>query len=45
MHKSLAKAELAVMNLLWRMADRLTAREIRERLYPDETDDPGQERE
>ena len=37
MHKSLAKAELAVMNLLWHMVDRLTAREIRERLYPDET--------
>ena len=30
----LANAELAVMNLLWRN-DRLTARQIREQLYPD----------
>ena len=30
----LANAELAVMDLLWRN-DRLTARQIRERLYPD----------
>lgn len=33
---SLANAELAIMDLLWRQ-DRLTARQIRERLYPDET--------
>lgn len=32
----LANAELAVMNLLWQN-DRLTARQIREQLYPDET--------
>ncbi|NKB67842.1 MAG: BlaI/MecI/CopY family transcriptional regulator [Candidatus Latescibacteria bacterium] len=32
----LANAELAVMNLLWQ-EDRLTARQIRERLYPDAT--------
>ncbi len=31
---SLANAELAVMNLLWQKG-RLTARQIRERLYPD----------
>jgi BlaI family transcriptional regulator, penicillinase repressor len=31
---SLANAELAVMDLLWQQ-DRLTARQIRERLYPD----------
>ena len=31
---ALANAELAVMNLLWE-ADRLTARQIREQLYPD----------
>jgi predicted transcriptional regulator len=30
----LANAELAVMELLWQ-SDRLTARDIRERLYPD----------
>jgi len=30
----LANAELAIMDLLWR-ADRLTARQIREQLYPD----------
>lgn len=32
----LANAELAVMNLLWQ-EDRLTARQIREQLYPDAT--------
>jgi len=32
----LANAELAVMDLLWQ-ADRLTARQIREQLYPDTT--------
>jgi len=32
----LANAELAVMNLLWQN-DRLTARQIREQLYPDTT--------
>ena len=32
----LANAELAVMDLLWRN-DRMTARQIRESLYPDET--------
>lgn len=32
----LANAELAIMDLLW-TADRLTAREIREKLYPDAT--------
>ncbi len=32
----LANAELAVMNLLWQ-DDRLTARRIREQLYPDAT--------
>ncbi|MDE0595754.1 MAG: BlaI/MecI/CopY family transcriptional regulator [Roseibacillus sp.] len=31
---SIANAEMAVMNLLWE-SDRLTAREIRENLYPD----------
>jgi len=31
----LANAELAIMNLLWKQ-DRLTARQIREELYPDE---------
>ena len=34
--RHLADAELAVMNLLWRN-ERLTAREIREQLYPDAT--------
>jgi len=34
--QQLANAELAVMNLLWQ-TDRLTARQIREQLYPDET--------
>jgi len=33
-HQPLANAELAVMNLLWNAADRLTARQIREQLYP-----------
>lgn len=33
----LANAELAVMHLLWQNDDRLTARQIREQLYPDET--------
>lgn len=32
----LANAELAIMELLWRQ-ERVTAREIRERLYPDAT--------
>ncbi len=32
---SLANAELAIMNLLWQQ-DRMTAREIREELYPDD---------
>lgn len=32
----LANAELAIMNLLWQQ-DRMTARHIREELYPDET--------
>lgn len=32
----LANAELAIMNLLWKK-DRLTARQIREQLYPDKT--------
>ncbi len=35
MNPSLANAELAVMDLLWETADRMTAREIREQLYPD----------
>ena len=34
MNQSLANAELAVMDLLWEN-DRMTAREIREQLYPD----------
>ncbi|MHC4435203.1 MAG: BlaI/MecI/CopY family transcriptional regulator [Planctomycetota bacterium] len=33
----LANAELAVMDLLWRNDEPLTARHIRERLYPDAT--------
>ena len=33
---ALANAELAVMNLLWQ-DDRLTARQMREQLYPDAT--------
>jgi predicted transcriptional regulator len=32
---ALANAELAVMDLLWRTDDRMTARQIREPLYPD----------
>lgn len=36
MNHSLANAELAVMDLLWRKDDKMTAREIREALYPDE---------
>ncbi len=35
-HPPLANAELAVMELLW-AEDRLTARQIREQLYPDST--------
>ena len=35
-HASLANAELAIMDLLWNEG-RLTARQMRERLYPDET--------
>jgi len=34
MSQTLANAELAVMNLLWQKDDRMTAREIREQLYP-----------
>lgn len=38
MRQALANAELAVMNLLWdNSPDRMTAREIREQLYPDKT--------
>lgn len=33
----MANAELAVMHLLWQKDGRMTARQIRERLYPDET--------
>jgi len=33
-HQPLANAELAVMNPLWAAAARLTARQIREQLYP-----------
>lgn len=36
MNQPLANAELAVMDLLWEN-DRMTARQIREQLYPDET--------
>ncbi len=36
MSRTLANAELAVMDLLWKKADRMTAREIRESLYADE---------
>jgi BlaI family penicillinase repressor len=36
MKQPLANAELAVMDLLWQ-EDSLTARQIRERLYPDST--------
>lgn len=34
---SLANAELAVMDLLWKTNGRVTARQIREQLYPDAT--------
>lgn len=34
---NLANAELAVMNLLWESGERMTARDIREQLYPDST--------
>ena len=34
---ALANAELAVMNLLWQNNDPITARHIREQLYPDTT--------
>lgn len=37
MKQRMANAELAVMNLLWQSDDRMTARKIREQLYPDET--------
>jgi BlaI family transcriptional regulator, penicillinase repressor len=37
MNQSLANAELAVMDLLWQTGDRMTARQIREQLYPDAT--------
>ena len=37
MSQNLANAELAVMNLLWDTNTRMTAREIREALYPDES--------
>ena len=37
MAQPLANSELAVMNLLWDRDQRLTAREIRESLYPDES--------
>jgi len=36
MNQPLANAELSVMNLLWERGDRMTAREIREAIYPDE---------
>ncbi len=36
MNQPLANAELAVMDLLWQN-DRMTARQIREQLYPDTT--------
>ena len=36
MSQPLANAELAVMDLLWQTNDRMTAREIREQLYPNE---------
>lgn len=35
-HPPLANAELAVMELLWEQ-DRMTARQLREQLYPDAT--------
>ena len=37
MKHRMANAELAVMRQLWQKNDPMTAREIRERLYPDET--------
>ncbi len=37
MKHQMANAELAVMNQLWQNDGPMTAREIRERLYPDET--------
>lgn len=37
MSQSLANAELAIMDLLWQNGDPMTARDIREQLYPDET--------
>ncbi len=37
MKQRMANAELAVMSLLWQRGGRMTAREIREKLYPDET--------
>ncbi len=37
MNQSLANAELAVMDLLWQSDDPMTARQIREQLYPDAT--------
>ena len=37
MKQRMANAELAVMHLLWQKDGRMTARQIRERLYPDET--------
>ena len=36
MTQPLANAELAVMDLLWENSDRMTERQIREALYPDE---------
>ncbi len=36
MNQPLANAELAVMDLLWERDQRMTAREIRESLYPNE---------
>lgn len=35
MHQPLAKAELAVMKLIWDTDEAVTARQIREQLYPD----------
>ena len=37
MNQKLANAELAIMDLLWNQDGRMTARAIRERLYPDDT--------
>ena len=36
MSQPLANAELAVMDLLWDASERVTARQIREHLYPDQ---------